>query len=183
MLRHLPGINELTIEALSDPIFRRWITPAFLSDLANPNVYGASLELEAFHERMRRLGIEPRPDSIRSVAEMFDLFLDPRSPAVTPAVPPPPAPRRLRGVIVQLKAAQLETEGYQMRHCVRRYRAQVEAGGCLIYRILPDAKLGTDRATLMLRPSESGNEPTISTKDLFDRCMMDIGIGVVEVAA
>ncbi len=215
VLRHLPGINELTIEALSDPIFRRWITPAFLDDLANPNGYGASLNLPTFHDRMRRLGIEPRPDSIRSVAEMFDLFLDPRLSVVAPAVPPPPAPRRLRGVIVQLKPAQLEMEGYQMRHCVNRYRAEVEAGACLIYRILPDAKLGTDRATLMLRPTESGgewivsqlagvenervssatqllvkvwlkyagNEPTISTKDLFDRCMMDIGIEVVEVAA
>ncbi|MCC5830933.1 MAG: PcfJ domain-containing protein [Phycisphaeraceae bacterium] len=65
--------------------------------------------------------------------------------------PPPPLPGMPDLIEPLLTGEQLANEGEVMQHCVQSYNTSIHLGRRYIYRILPGAVAGVDRATLALR--------------------------------
>lgn len=111
----------------------------------------------SFWEEAERTGRTDQIKVVHSIRHLEELIHELRALPTFTLSPPPAEPSCIRGLVEPLKTdEELRDEGLTMRHCVGSYQPKLLSGACLLYRVLPDKRLVTGRATLELAPRPDG---------------------------
>ena len=160
-LRRLQRVNSTVVTILSHPWLRRVVGWRLLREASEigEDEYGinsAEITLDELRREAQRTGWTERIGTIHSLRRLEQVVDELEA---QPTAGWPSCPQRLPGIpgaIEPLTAEMVEEEGQMLEHCAGSYAKPVRLVQCLLFRILPDAALGTGRATVELRPDADG---------------------------
>jgi hypothetical protein len=203
-LARLPRINREVVDVLADPWLRKIAGARLLRELSllrddeagedEPEMIW--LALEGIKTQAERTGRSQKIGVIHSIRRLQEIFYDLMD---LPSVEWPKPPASLQGVtgLIEplLSIADVAAEAAAMHHCVGTYSRAMMQGRVLLFRVMADARMGTERATLEFRPGPNGqwhvgqlsgpyNQPvSAKTRQLVERWRISAQVAGSEMSA